>query len=102
MSLQKFRADELYETSANGAQMWVARWMGGPTFSKVVNCPTPFGPRTVYVTGEADTYFTLPAACRYKGKKVEGFLTCKDHCWEFHAYTQNYWFPHVSEEPEVN
>jgi hypothetical protein len=32
--------------------------------------------RTVYVTGEADTYFTVPAVCKIEGKRVKGFLTC--------------------------
>jgi len=72
--------------------------MGGPTISKLEECPTPFGRRTVYVTGEADTFFTIPASCRFKGKTVSGFLTCKDRAWEFHAYTRSYWFPHISEE----
>ena len=45
MGLQKYRADVLDETDANGAQLWVARFWH--LYSKVVNCPTPFGPRTV-------------------------------------------------------
>ncbi len=85
MGLQKFRADES-EALASGAILWRARWVGGPTLSKVTNCPTMFGPRTVYVTGHADTYFSLPAACVVQGKTVRGFLTFEDGAPCFWAY----------------
>ena len=98
MGLQKYRADEVYETDRNGTRMWVTRWMGGPSYSKLENCPTPFGRRTVYITGEADTWFSLPAACTFKGKTVRGYVTRTDEAWEFRAYVDCYWFPHVKQE----
>lgn len=98
MGLQKYRADELLESDNNGCRVWAARWMGGHTISKLEHCPTVFGPRTVYVTGEADTWFSLPAACKYRGKTVRGYVTCSDGMWEFRAYVRSYWFPHVTEE----
>lgn len=86
MGLQKYRADVLDETDANGAQLWVARFWH--LYSKVVNCPTPFGPRTVYVQGPADTFFSIPAACVVKRETVRGFLTREDGCWRFNPYTK--------------
>ncbi len=83
--LQKFRADEADAPCANGAVAWRACWIGGPSLALIRNCPTPFGPRTVYVQGEPDTFFTVPAACRVKGKNVKGYLTCEDGNWVFHV-----------------
>lgn len=99
MGLQKFRVDES-QLDEHGVVVHYTVWMGGPSIAKLSNCPTPFGRRTVYVTGEADTFFTIPAACRFRGKSVSGFLTCKDQMWEFHAYTRSHWFPHITEEDE--
>jgi hypothetical protein len=84
--LQKFRADIVGKSDANGAIDWYTNWMGGPSLALIRNCPTPYGARTVYVQGEADTFFTIPAACRVKGKDVRGFLTCEDGQWEFHIH----------------
>ena len=87
MGLQKYRADEQGEKQSSGAVPWYARWMGGPTLALVRDCPTPFGPRTVYVRGEPDTFFSIPAACRVKGKTITGWLGCEDGSWSFHAHT---------------
>lgn len=78
MGLQKYRADIAGEKQSNGAQPYYARWMGGPSLALVRECPTPHGPRTVYVRGEADTYFSVPAACSYNGKVITGYLTTDD------------------------
>jgi hypothetical protein len=86
--LQKFRADEAGELCKNGAVPWYTRWMGGPSLALIRNCPTPFGPRTVYIQGEPDTFFSVPAACSRKGKRVMGYLTCEDGEWQFHAYAE--------------
>ena len=85
MGLQKYRADSTGQTCKNGATPWYANWMGGPSLSLVRNCPTPMGPRTVYISGEPDTFFTIPAACSYKGKAVRGYLTCEDGEWKFNV-----------------
>ena len=87
MGLQKFRADESRPEKGN-VIAWYARWMGGMTLAKLENCPTPFGPRTVYMAGEPDTYFSIPATCRVQGKTVKGYVTCTDEQWEFHAYKE--------------
>ena len=52
----------------------------GP-YAKVRNCPIDdTGKRlTCYATGYADTYFSVPACTRYKGKHIRGFFTIKDN-----------------------
>jgi hypothetical protein len=35
--------------------------------------------RTVYVTGEPDTYFSIPAVCSVAGCRVRGYLTGDDN-----------------------
>lgn len=78
MGLQKYRADQAGEKQTNGAIPWFTNWMGGPTLALIRNCPTNYGPRTVYIRGEADTWFSIPAACRYKGKTITGYITTND------------------------
>ena len=91
MSGQRFRASEPYEFS-NGATGWRP---GGPfdclgPFAKVERCPVagtePELYRTVYATGYADTYFSVPARCQIKGMLVRGFLTVDDDAVMFHPY----------------
>lgn len=81
MSLQKFRADTS-ETQEDGAVLWSAKWLGGPSLAKVTNCKWESlhgQPRiTAYVQGEADTYFSIPAKAHYLGKVVTGYLTTDD------------------------
>ena len=64
--MQKYRADKS-EHMPDGSTAWFAVWMGGPTLAKVENCrlDNMAGDmrRTVYVTGEPDTYFSIPAVC---------------------------------------
>lgn len=75
--MQKYRAD-VSEAQADGAIVWSARWMGGPTVSKVDNCRlenlSGNMRRTVYVTGEPDTWFSIPAACKIAGCRVKGIF----------------------------
>lgn len=87
MGRQKYRADKADPPCGNGAIAWFSSWIGGPTLALVRNCPTPFGPRTVYATGEADTWFSIPAKCSVKGKTITGFLTREDGEWAFRAHT---------------
>ena len=81
MGLQKIRAD-FSEVQADGATVWSAQWMGGPSLAKIDKCrwESLHGePRvTVYVQGEADTFFSIPAKTRYLGKIIKGYLTCDD------------------------
>jgi hypothetical protein len=103
MGLQKFRADEEHAPYANGGRPFYTRWMGGPSLALVRNCPTMFGPRTVYATGEADTYFSLPAACTVRGRWVRGFLTFDDGPDNGARFNVDFWryapgIPSLSEE----
>lgn len=79
--MQKFIAREPFQFS-NGAVGWRP---GGPfdclgPWAKVQNCPIHGTElrRTCYATGYADTYFSIPAVTRVKGKRVTGYLTQTD------------------------
>ena len=89
--MQRYRADES-RTQSDGAVVWYTRWMGGPTLAKITNCRlvTIAGDmrRTVYITGEPDTFFSVPAATRLCGCYVKGYVTVDDdgnhvfrHCY---------------------
>ncbi len=88
--MPNYRADTS-TTQADSAIVWYAQWMGGPTLSKIENCrlANMAGDirRTVYITGEADTYFSIPAACKLGGKRIRGYVTSDDgelvfrHCY---------------------
>jgi hypothetical protein len=79
MSLQKYRADTS-TTQADGATLWFARWMGGPSLAKIAGCRVDGIDKrlTVYITGEPDTYFSQPAATRYRGRYIAGYVTSDD------------------------
>lgn len=88
MGLQKYRADEAH-VQVDGSVAWYARWMGGPSLAKVTKCRVTnadIPPRTVYITGEADTWFSLPAACRYKGRTIRGYVSWEDGALVFRAH----------------
>ncbi|NYG46381.1 hypothetical protein GGD67_003852 [Bradyrhizobium sp. IAR9] len=87
----RYRAD-YSEPQKDGATLWFARWLGGPTISKVQNCHWESHAGdvliTAFVTGEADTAFSIPAYCNYRGCRVRGYLTSSDagdivfrHCY---------------------
>ncbi len=76
---------------ANGAVGWAP---GGPfdclgPYAKVENCPIHGTPlrRTAYATAYADTYFSIPAFTRVRGRYVGGYLTTdSDGGVEFRIY----------------
>ena len=75
---QKFIAREAF-TFANGAIGWRP---GGPfdclgPWAKVQHCPIVGTALrlTCYATGYADTYFSIPACTRHRGKHVRGYFT---------------------------
>ena len=87
---QTFIARERYEFD-NGAIGWRP---GGPfdclgPFAKVQNCPIVGTTlrRTCYATGYADTYFSVPADTRIKGKRITGYLTMEDGGCTFRPHT---------------
>lgn len=51
----------------------------GP-YAKVSNCPIEGTAHrlTCYATGYADTFFSVPACTRYRGKYVSGFFTNRE------------------------
>lgn len=80
--MQKYRADKS-TTQADGATLWHAEWIGGPSLAKIENCRLENLQgemrRTVYITGESDTYFSIPAVCRLMGARVRGYVTNDDN-----------------------
>lgn len=76
--MQVYRADKS-ERQADGAVNWYSQWVGGPTLAKIDNCllESLEGDmrRTVYVTGEPDTWFSIPAVCKLMGCRVRGYVT---------------------------
>lgn len=95
---RKYRPDEVGDLYPNGSVPIYTRWMGGPSLAEVRNCPTPIGPRTVYVTGEADTFFSVPAACTFKRRTVCGYVTSVEGGYEFNVGKTSWLWPHVMEE----
>ena len=85
----KFAARERFDFS-NDAVGWRS---GGPMdclgpYAKVQNCPimvdgVEVGRRTCYATGYANTFFSVTACTRWKGRYVGGYFT--GEC-EFHPY----------------
>ena len=75
------RSDRM-ELQADGAELWFADWVGGPTLAKVSNCRLVnlVGDmrRTVVITGPADTWFSIPACCAIAGKRVRGYIASDD------------------------
>ena len=86
---QKFIARQK-RVELNGAIGWApggAFDCLGP-YAKVQNCPISVNGEevarlTAYATGYADSYFSIPACTRYKGKHVRGYFTGTDTGTEF-------------------
>jgi hypothetical protein len=84
---QQFYASSDTFTFTNGA---VGHRPGGfvdclGPYAKVRNCPVKGAGRryTCYATGYADTYFSVPACTRIKGKHIRGYFTMDDGAIEF-------------------
>jgi hypothetical protein len=79
--MQKYRADTK-EIQADGAIVWRAQWNHGPSLAKIDNCRLENLQgdmrRTVYILGEADTFFSIPAICTISGCRVKGYVTTDD------------------------
>jgi hypothetical protein len=88
MSAQKFYADPRTAfTYSNGAIGYAptATFNCLGHYAKVINCPIAgTGLRlTCYATGYADTYFSVPACTRYRGKYVSGYFSLGHENIEF-------------------
>lgn len=87
----RYRCDKSVP-QADGAVCWYAEWMGGPTLAKIENCRlvnlAGDMRRTVTITGDPDSYFSIPAECSIAGIKVRGYVTGGDDgCTVFrHVY----------------
>lgn len=87
MGIQKYRFDKTGTADANGAIPLHTVWMGGEPIAAIRNCPCgAYGRRMAYVTGEADTWFSMPAAIQVRGKRIKGSLTCENGLYQFHPY----------------
>ena len=79
--MQKYRAD-VSEVQPDGAVVWRTNWFGGPTLARINNCRLASLEgnmrATVYIIGDADTWFSIPAVCRLFGKRVKGYVTRDD------------------------
>ena len=77
--MQKYRADRS-EPQADGAILWFADWMGGPSLARINNCRIEGTDlrRAVYITGAPDTWFSQPAATRAYGRYVRGYVTSEE------------------------
>ena len=87
----------------NGAIGWAP---GGPMdclgpYAKVENCPIKGTDirRTAYASGYADTFFSVPACTRYKGKYISGFFTSSEDGPVFVPYAhENHKLPMLAVE----
>jgi hypothetical protein len=85
MASLKYRVD-VEESNEHGQTIGRTRWMGGPTLARVKGAICDDGvPRTAYVTGEPDTFFSIPARVNVGKRSVRGWLGCDDGVWAFHA-----------------
>jgi hypothetical protein len=78
--MSKYRCDTS-ETQADGAVLWYSQWLGGPTLAKITNCRVDLVGdmrRTVEITSEPDTFFSIPARTKIGGKHVNGYVSCDD------------------------
>jgi hypothetical protein len=76
----KYRADKS-EYNRDGSISWYTAWMGGPSLSKIENCRTDLAGDsrvTAFIQGDADTFFSIPAVCSYRGCRVRGYVTGDD------------------------
>lgn len=83
--MQVYYADRTRPADINGSTVHCSKYVqAGSNVAKVSNCPCDDGKRrTVYVTGGADTYFSIPAACLVAGKRRVGYLTGTEGGFQF-------------------
>ena len=84
-----YASPETRRVDPNGAVSFAP---GGPNdclghFAKIQNCPIFGYPMrlTCYATGYADTWFSVPACTRYRGKYVRGYFTRDENGPVFHV-----------------
>lgn len=76
--MQVYRADVSFP-NPDGSILWCAKTIFGTHLAKIENCRLDSLEgnmrRTVYITGEANTYFSVPAVCMIQGCRVKGYVT---------------------------
>ena len=84
----KYRTDRIEEQ--NGQQIGYTDWIGGPTISKVhANCPDGQR-RWAHITGEPDTFFSIPAYVNNgSAGRIQGWIGSEDGIYYFRADTDN-------------
>ncbi len=82
----KYRMDKFAE-QLDGSINAYASWIGGPSLSAILKCRIHLSDKrlSVYISGEPDTYFSIPAYTRCKGKYVKGYITSDEMGNIFHA-----------------
>lgn len=86
--MARFRRDTK-EVNEFGQTLHYAIWMGGPTLSAIGGCRCADKPRMVEISGQPDTFFSIPAKVKVKGKTVSGFVMVMEGCWSFYATGKN-------------
>lgn len=73
-------------TNPNGAINYYSP-MPFRSLAKIVNCPCEDGKRrTIRITGEPDTFFSVPASVCVKKTRVSGFVSLGENGPKFIAY----------------
>ena len=100
---QKFYADPKHtETFPNGAvgfRPCAQQYDSLGPYAKVKNCPIAGTDvrLTCYATGLADTFFSVPASTRYRGKNVVGYFAVEEGNIEFRVMNSHkHLFPQLS------
>jgi hypothetical protein len=85
MASLKFRVDT-EEVNEHGQTVGYTRWMGGPTLARIIGAVCDDNQRrTAYITGEPDTFFSVPARVNVGKRSVSGWLGVDDGLWRFHG-----------------
>ena len=75
-SVMKYRCD-ISKVQADNSVCYFAQWLGGPTLAKIKNCRLSLAGdmrRTVTITGEPDTWFSVPAEIKLAGCRIKGYI----------------------------
>ena len=85
MTSLKYRVDT-EETNEHDQIIGRTNWIGGPSLARIKGAVCDDGQRrTAYITGEADTFFSIPARVNAGKRSITGWLGCEDGLWHFHG-----------------
>jgi hypothetical protein len=102
MGLQKYRFDQTGKAEPNGSVPLYTQWNGGQSLAGIRHCPCQDGKtRTVYVTGEADTVYSIPAVASVGGSRTVGWIS-HDESGYFFQMPSLGWEVNPDEKPESN